>query len=515
MKLFKLVAEMSKMGRLKEALLVVLVVGLLTSKCVGQPDWSCEKEKACNCLWVSGKRTADCKAANLTEIPRTLSKEAQQLDLTSNTISHLAPNVFYNRQLENLQKLVLRECGIKNVDQQAFTGLKIVIEIDLSFNRIKQLHRGTFDGTIRLRVIHLNNNHLTKLEDGLFHDLGFLQKVELSNNHLSHIGQSAFVNLRQLHHLYLNDNKLTTLDTQTFGRIQKLSSLELRKNPWHCDCRLKSFRDWAIASRLYTKPTACDTPRELQGQEWDEVPEDRFACRPEIQSIGAAQHGDAGIGSAQLWCRASAEPPAEIAWTLRSRTLTNGTKRQHASGTTSGEAKTYVLLRSAEWANLTIPEVSLADRGEYVCVAKNFGGSVEQNYSLNVVGEGPNRRDSMVGLPLAIGLGLIAFIFLVMALTLCLCYCRRRRSHHDEKSAEAASLDHHGLGEQEKSLITAINPVVKPPRRYEAPSLTSHGTEMTELNRTLLDNDSVFGELSLPRSHAQYSHQGKKLPPFT
>lgn len=484
---------MSKMGRLK-VLRVVLTLGLLMSHCVvGQGDWSCEEEKACKCIWASGKKTAECKNANLTEIPTTLSKEAQQLDLTGNTINHLVAQAFFSLQLENLQKLILKECGIKTVDQQAFNSLKIIIEIDLSNNRIKQLHRGTFDDTVRLRVLLLNHNHLTKLDDGLFHDLQFLQKVELSNNRLTHIGQSTFISLPGFQTLTLNDNKLTKLDIKTFERLGRLQSLELRKNPWHCDCHLKSFRDWSIRKKLYTKPTACTTPRELQGNEWDEISEEKFACRPEIHSIGSAVGSG---GSAQLWCHAVAEPAPEITWFRLQRTLTNGTKRIQGSSSSTADSKTYILMRGSEWANLTIPDVTPIDNGEYVCTATNFGGSVEGNVSLKISSERMGGRDRLVGLPLAVGLGLIAFIFLIMALTLCLCYCRRRRSHHDEKSAEAASLDHHGLGEQEKSLITAINPVVKPPRRYEAPSLTSHGTEMTELNRTLLDNDSVFGELS-------------------
>lgn len=48
--------------------------------------------------------------------------------------------------------------------------------------------------------------------------------------------------------------------------------------------------------------------------------------------------------------------------------------------------------------------------------------------------------------------------------------------------------------EMEKSLITAVNPVVKPPRQYSVPpSVASGVTEVSEVNRTLLDNDSVFG----------------------
>lgn len=177
----------------------------------------------------------------------------------------------------------------------------------------------------------------------------------------------------------------------------------------------------------------------------------------------------------------------QLSWTHRTRTLDNMTKRLNSD-------RGYVLTSSHEWLNLTITDVMPSDKGDYVCHAKSHGGVAERNVTLAIVGDMLGGRENFISLPLAIGLGVTALCLLIVTVVLCLCYCRRRRTRHDEKGLEAASMEHHGLGEQEKSLITTINPVVKPPRRYEAPSVTSHGTEMTELNRTLLDNDSVFGQ---------------------
>jgi hypothetical protein len=41
-------------------------------------------------------------------------------------------------------------------------------------------------------------------------------------------------------------------------------------------------------------------------------------------------------------------------------------------------------------------------------------------------------------------------------------------------------------------LLTKVNPVQKPPRRHERPSVTSSGTELTEMKCNLLDNGSAF-----------------------
>lgn len=451
-----------------------------------QETWDCGPP--CKCKWVSGKKTAECVRQNYTHIPDNLSPEIQNLELAGNRIPYISEGAFSLVGLVNLHKLNMRDCGIKVIHTDAFIGLKIVIELDLSGNLIKSLLPGTFLETQRLRVLLINHNHLESLESGLFHDLEYLQKVEISNNRLERISEKTFKNLPGLQSLTLDGNNLTNVKLMTFENLPKLGSLELHNNPWNCNCHLKKFRNWTIERKLYTKPTTCSQPATLAGKMWDDVNSDEFACRPKIISIGRHSPRDSEPGdSVTMWCHAAGIPRPQLSWVHRSRVLNNSTRRH------TGD-RGYQLTERHEWLNLTIPEVIIADKGDYICIAKNPGGSVERNISLVIVGGAEGGGTGLISLPLALGLGVTLLILLLFLLTLCAWYCRRRKGRHDEKSADVTSLEHHGLGEQEKSLITAINPVVKPPRRYEAPSVTSHGTEMTELNRTLLDNDSVFGQ---------------------
>ncbi|XP_029669614.1 uncharacterized protein LOC115239299 [Formica exsecta] len=463
----------------------LLCAAFMVALCQGQEDWM-QCSSTCKCKWVSGKKTAECTKQNLTQVPEDLSPEIQNLDLTGNHMTHLIHEAFSRVHLVNLHKLVLRECGIESIHTNAFNGLKIVIEIDLSGNNIRSLHPGTFYETQRLRVLLLNQNRLRVLENGLFFNLTFLQKVALSWNRLERIDEKTFRNLPGLHSLALDGNNFTTLQLQSFESLPKLGSLELQNNPWNCNCHLKRFRDWTIERKLYTKPTTCQEPPNMAGKMWDEVTSDEFACRPKIITIGPKTKIETSSrGEVTFSCRATGIPRPQLSWTHRTRVLDKNAKRPNSE-------RGYMLSASHDWLNLTIHDVTPSDKGDYICHAKSPGGDTEKNVTLTVTGDAPGSRDNFISLPLAIGLGVTALCLLIIAIVLCVCYCRRRRIRHDEKSLEAASLEHHGLGEQEKSLITTINPVVKPPRRYEAPSVTSHGTEMTELNRTLLDNDSVF-----------------------
>ncbi|CAD1480108.1 unnamed protein product [Heterotrigona itama] len=481
---FRLLTEILGM-ELRTAKLL-LYSTLVVVVCWSQEDWTAQCSSSCKCRWISGKKTAECIRQNLTQIPSSLSPEIQNFDLTGNRITHLMHDSFSRVHLVNLQKLVLRKCEIESIHTDAFNGLKIVIEIDLSANNIRTLYPGTFEETQRLRVLLLNENKLKVLENGLFRDLVYLQKVMLSNNELERIEEKTFRNLPGLRLLTLDGNNLSMLRVQSFETLPKLGSLELHNNPWNCNCRLKRFRDWTIERKLYTKPTTCQQPAILAGKMWDEIGSDEFACRPEIFTIGPSVRIEAGKSNVTFWCRAAGIPRPQLSWVHRSKTLSNHTRRHNGEN--------YVLRSSHEWLNLTIPDVTLSDKGDYICLAKSPGGNTEKNVTLTIAGDALSGKDNIISLPLALGLGVTALLLLAVTVSLCVCYCRRRRTRHDEKSLEAASMEHHGLGEQEKSLITTINPVVKPPRRYEAPSVTSHGTEMTELNRTLLDNDSVFGQ---------------------
>ncbi|KAG5321043.1 SLIT3 protein, partial [Pseudoatta argentina] len=463
----------------------LLCVALTVALCQGQEDWM-QCSSTCKCKWVSGKKTAECIKQDLTQVPGDLSPEIQSLDLTGNRITRLVRNAFSRVNLVNLHKLSLRDCGIELINKDAFSDLKIIIEIDLSGNNIHSLHPSVFYETQKLRVLLLDQNKLKVLDNGLFFNLTFLQKVALSDNRLERIEEQAFRNLPNLHSLALDGNNFSTLQLQSFESLPKLGSLELQNNPWNCNCHLKKFRDWAIQRKLYTQPTTCQQPLHMIGKMWDEVSSDDFACRPKITNIEPSNKIEAAKGDVTISCRATGIPRPELSWTYRNRLITNSSKH--------GNDKNYLLLENHDWLNLTIIDALPADKGDYICHAKSPGGEAEKNVTVSIMGDALGGRDNFISLPLAIGLGVTALCLLIVTVVLCVCYCRRRHTRHDEKGLEAASLEHHGLGEQEKSLITTINPVVKPPRRYEAPSVTSHSTEMTELNRTLLDNDSVFAD---------------------
>ena len=73
------------------------------------------------------------------------------------------------------------------------------------------------------------------------------------------------------------------MSVDTFMPIQdELKTLHLHGNPWLCDCKLQSFRQFVVDKKLYARPTACMDPARLHEKMWDDLQAKDFACKPDI-----------------------------------------------------------------------------------------------------------------------------------------------------------------------------------------------------------------------------------------
>ncbi|XP_034836614.1 uncharacterized protein kek5 [Maniola hyperantus] len=468
---------------------ILLVAADFTANCPTQ----------CKCVWASGNKQADCSHAEYHDIPKTLSPEIQILDLTGNELYEVTRHAFEDVRLINLKKLILRECKLITIHKNGLSDLAIMIELDLSKNDLKMLHPDTFRETAKIRWILLNDNQIEKLEDGLFNNLPFLQKVDLSNNRIVQLGLKTFMNVPKLNILRLDGNKLEHLKIDTLSALTSLSNLDVHDNPWRCDCYLQPFRNWVISKNLYTSPIACSEPAKVHGKLWKELDSSDFACRPSIVYPSTRTTLRSSDENVTLSCQVDGNPLPEVNWVLNAQII-DGTHRYQ------GEIKYYVTQTSSEnskWVNLTIVDASSDDNGEYLCVAKNAGGVEERSLTLAIAhtppdidvppGMATNMLPVLIGVSCVIAIFLIAIIIGVVILCFCLCRRRGAAKKKAENSNGEALIEGSIIPEMEKSLITAVNPVTKPPRRYDAPpSIMSGTTEMSELNKTLLDNDSVF-----------------------
>nr|UFR81798.1 TLR5S [Tetraodon nigroviridis] len=92
-----------------------------------------------------------------------------------------------------------------------FGWLQEVTSIDLSQNRVNQIHRNAFDGLEgHLNVLNLSHNLLGEYAH-TFASLSSLKVLDLSHNHIGVLGYGSFRGLPQLEALFLTGNSLPNL----------------------------------------------------------------------------------------------------------------------------------------------------------------------------------------------------------------------------------------------------------------------------------------------------------------
>lgn len=347
-----------------------LLVLFATTIAFAAPDWT-DCPAPCRCKWTTGKKTALCKEAGLTGIPGILDSDMQVLDLSGNSIPVLPKAAFKSVGLINLQRIYLSNSEVTHIHQDAFKDLTILVEVHLSHNRITRLDPETFRGNERLRVLYLNGNPLSLLVRAQFPHLPHLRTLDLENCQLENVNKHAFMHLTSLESLNLKYNLLKNLSEAAFMNVAHLKTLALDGNPWKCDCDLRGFRDWFLASKLHSVSLICSEPETLQNRAWEDVSSEEFACPPKIFAYPQQQVQAEAGGNVSFGCHISGDPEPQVSW------LFEGYPINH----------TWLVVEAEEgllekWTNISIYNVSEVDVGVYTCVAKNILDKTSVNVSL-------------------------------------------------------------------------------------------------------------------------------------
>ncbi|XP_055594339.1 uncharacterized protein LOC129737535 isoform X2 [Uranotaenia lowii] len=502
-----------------------------------EKDFTQECNK-CRCSWKSGKRNADCTNQGLEFIPADLSSELQVLDLSNNRIGEIRGHELMHVHQQNLHKLYIKNSTIESLHRDAFRNLTILIELDLQGNNLKRLDPGLFDDLKKIRVINLNQNQIERIENNLFQNLKFLTKINLSENRIYRIALHSFTNVPALSQIELDYNKLQILRKETFVNLEKLTSLSLTHNPWNCSCALRNFSEFIMTSRLYRSPTTCAEPAMLADKEWDNIHLDEFACRPQIVDNKITYPGDGE--NATFTCKVSGTPLPKVDWLFHKRPFPKNDRRLSVTYAvrTNGKDPTEILV-----SELTIVGVKPSDRGSYVCKATNAGGTEESETFFDLKKEParvvPNQTNDILWIVLFIVLAIL--VILIVAIAVFCCFCRARQfkkkasvsenglmNSKMDKSTDGSLLEGGSvIMEMQKSLLTEVNPVEKPPRRsdIDATDRSVDYDEGHEVKKTLLeetgfapDEETVSVALSdtTPRTRAAYVEDGygtTTLPP--
>ncbi|KYN39624.1 Chaoptin [Trachymyrmex septentrionalis] len=164
------------------------------------------------------------------------------LFMGSNMISRVSPSAF--RSLSNLLTLDLSINELELLPQERLKGLEHLRLLNLTHNRLKELE--DFPPDLKaLQVLDLSYNQISGVGKGTFQHLENLAELHLYGNWISSISPDAFKPLKKLRILDLSRNYLANLPLNAFRPLEtQIRSLRAEENPLHCDCESQELWEW-------------------------------------------------------------------------------------------------------------------------------------------------------------------------------------------------------------------------------------------------------------------------------
>ncbi|XP_071176932.1 peroxidasin-like isoform X1 [Mytilus edulis] len=248
--------------------------------------------------------------------------------------------------------------------------------LDLRFNSLSQLNRGSFIGLHKIDTLLLNNNKLRRLTNGVFEGLTNLRFLYLYQNELEEIERDVFADTQNLEQLFLHSNKIKHLPDGLFSQTNNLQRLRLDDNPVDCGCKMHwLYQLLHDRNRNVQGAVTCKGPPTFAGRALNTLDENDFQCdertliiednrnsntRPQIITEPSAVNVTFG-NTAYFVCRAEGTPRPEITWLHNEYQLDFSDPR----------------INQLEDGTLMIYNTKESDRGDYQCMARNPSGEVK------------------------------------------------------------------------------------------------------------------------------------------
>ena len=151
-------------------------------------------------------------------------------------MSHIILNPNYvlsNDEIHTLNKLktLNLSCNrITEIHPDTFKYMTQLRELDISYNQITEINPDTFKYLTHLKVLHISFNKITEIHSDAFKYMTQLRKLYISGNRITKIHSDAFKSLTQLNILDISDNEITEIHPDTFKSLTQLNELYIFGN---------------------------------------------------------------------------------------------------------------------------------------------------------------------------------------------------------------------------------------------------------------------------------------------
>jgi len=195
--------------------------------------------ESCSCTqkdtdWGSAV-DVQCGDRNLRTVPITINDQpVSLLNVSFNVLKTLEEDAL--NRYESVRYLYLHHCKIVKITEKVFQRLENLTVIDLTSNRLTSISPDLFKGSQKLDKLVLRNNNFASLQwnTPILNGPSSLSFLDLQSCQLSNISSTTFSLLPNLTFLDISRNNLVLLNNDSLSSHQKLKDVNLENNPWKC-----------------------------------------------------------------------------------------------------------------------------------------------------------------------------------------------------------------------------------------------------------------------------------------
>ena len=279
--------------------------------------------------------------------------------------------------LNSLRDLDLSNNEIQGLSKNSFSGLSQLRTLDISGNKECQVDKSMFSTILNIEELNMGNMNLRKIPQGMFDSLTKLKVLKLHLNNIKKVRENLITGLPSLTSLDLNGNLLRGIPAEWKPNFKTMNQVHLSENPLQCNCQLLWLRELPrkfYSSSFDTSHIVCNGPDKVKYATFTNVLEEEFVCIPPKvvrceKNVYSTELGDMIV----IKCAYRGDPIPEIKWTRPDGFEIDGTE------TVKGRYEIF------ENGTLVINGITLADDGNWKVTAYNKTTSDEKDIQVKVI----------------------------------------------------------------------------------------------------------------------------------
>nr|XP_023018335.1 slit homolog 2 protein [Leptinotarsa decemlineata] len=189
----------------------------------------------CVCDLFENLRRATCQYKKLYSIEINVPSRVQILDLSHNHISELGMNIFLELKLSELKLLNLSSNKINQIHLYGFEGLDKLKSLDLSFNIVQYFNEQWFISLKSLEELYLRGNNLQSINSEPKINMKHLKILDISSSKIENLQSGVLAYIPNLEFLDISNNFLVHLDSDVISSLPKLKTFIAEGNSFYCE----------------------------------------------------------------------------------------------------------------------------------------------------------------------------------------------------------------------------------------------------------------------------------------